>query len=189
MGCPIRTTQHALYETAVILLEYDPDVLEYWPLIPTDTLAASKSRRFLREPVFPYFFVIRTTSAGWDQFEFEEQLDRLSRAKPRFLHKDEKGVWHQAEIERRAALLGLYSRVHSWLPIHSNFVAPVETQHQLPTFTTDSSQLVELAVRPARVLAKIAIERFFARKNAWFVRGYSSGDAFSDEDERAQYLM
>lgn len=189
----IRTTPHALYQTAVILLENDPDVLEYWPLIASDTLvAASKRRRFLREPTFPYFFVIRSSSAGWEQFDFDEQLNRLSRAEPRLMRKDEKGVWHQSEIESRASILGLYSHVYSWSyppPIQGNFIASVETRDQLPNLTEHPSNLVDSTVCPTRAGAKAAIERFFASNNERLSRNCNSDDLFPYVDECDEYVM
>jgi putative transposase len=95
-------------------LEYASDVIEFYDQPPSIKLeyqsAAGKKLAVLHTPDF---FVIRETSAGWEECKMEEELNRLAEKSPNRYCRDDTRRWRCPPGETYAAHFGLYYRLVS----------------------------------------------------------------------------
>lgn len=127
MGVTIQFESHRNELARIYELEHDPDVLEYYDQPPSFELDyLSKSGRRNRHRYTPDFFIIRKSSAGWEECKTEEELKRLAEKSPNRYQQDEDGKWRCPPAEAHAHPLDLYFRVWSsaainWV-LQQNFI-------------------------------------------------------------------
>jgi transposase InsO family protein len=114
MGVTIQFESHKNELARIQELEHACDVIEFFDQPPSIKLeyqsAAGKKLGVLHTPDF---FVIRETSAGWEECKLEEELDRLAEKSPNRYCRDETGRWRCPPGESYAAQFGLDYRVVS----------------------------------------------------------------------------
>ncbi|MGA7414286.1 MAG: DDE-type integrase/transposase/recombinase, partial [Bryobacteraceae bacterium] len=121
MGVTIQFESHRVELPAIYELEHDADVIEYFdqaPSIKLDYSSADGKRLGVLHT--PDFFVIRQTSAGWEECKTEEDLRRLAAHNPnRYCRRQDR--WVCPPGETHAQTVGLYYRVRSSSEIHWMF--------------------------------------------------------------------
>ena len=115
MGRTIQFESHRNELAAVLEMEHDPDVIEFYDQPKSIKLNyQSKSGRALGVIHTPDYFVIRTTSAAWIECKMQEQLLKLAEDQPhRFRFDPGANVWRCPPGENYAAQFGLYYIVKS----------------------------------------------------------------------------
>lgn len=112
MGLTIQFESHHVELAGIHEMEHDPSVIEYYdqpqPIKLDYRSAAGKQLGVLHTPDF---FVIRTRSAGWEEWKTDEDLLKLSREKPNRYLLDNDNVWRCPPGEKLAGSFGLYYRV------------------------------------------------------------------------------
>jgi putative transposase len=121
-GCfPSRKMGHTIqYESltnelsAIYLMEYHEDAIEYWDQPPSFTLQyKTKTGATHRHTHTPDFFVLRHDSAGWEEWKMEDELPVLAEKMPaRYVHRENEG-WYCPPGEEYAQQFDLYYRVRS----------------------------------------------------------------------------
>jgi putative transposase len=119
MGVTIQFESHTVELWAIYTMEHDPQVFEYF-----DQPLAFKLRyrSAAGRPVTvwhtPDFFVLRTDSAGWEEWKTEEHLHALAHTQPQRYQRTPDGRWACPPGEAYAAPLGLTYRVRSAQELH-----------------------------------------------------------------------
>ena len=114
MGVTIQFESHRVELAGIYEMEHDPDVLEFYdqPIqIKLDYEAAGGKHLGVLHT--PDFFVIRRTTAGWEEWKTEEELLRLAERSPNRYRAGEDGQWHCPPGEVYARDFGFYYRVRS----------------------------------------------------------------------------
>ena len=113
MGVTIQFESHRVELPAIYELEHDADVIEYFdqaPSIKLDYSSADGKRLGVLHT--PDFFVIRQSSAGWEECKTEEELRRLAEHNSnRYCRREDR--WICPPGEAHAQTFGLYYRVRS----------------------------------------------------------------------------
>jgi transposase InsO family protein len=113
MGVTIQFESHRVELAAIVVMEHDPTVLEYYDQPPpVKLLYPSRGGRSLGVIHTPDFFVIRPDGAGWEEWKTERDLTRLSERMPGRYTRDD-GRWCCPPGDRHAEPLGLYYRVRT----------------------------------------------------------------------------
>lgn len=115
MGVTIQFESHTCEWPAILLLESDPEVLEYYnqPAEPLTLSYRSAKGRAVGCRHTADFFVIKKFGAGWHEWKFEERLIQLSQESPnRYVATDTHG-WRCPPGEAYAAEFGLFYELHS----------------------------------------------------------------------------
>lgn len=103
-------------------LEHDPEVLEYYDQpSPIELNYLSKTERPVRVLHTPDFFVIRLTSAGWEECKTEQELLQKSQDSPHRFQQAEQGQWRSPPGEQYASDLNLYYAIRSNAELNSTF--------------------------------------------------------------------
>jgi putative transposase len=114
MGITIQFESHKNELARIQELEHASDVVEFYDQPPSIKLeyqsAAGKKLGVLHTADF---FVIRETSAGWEECKMEEELDRLAEKNPNRYCRDGIGRWRCPPGETYALQFGLYYQVVS----------------------------------------------------------------------------
>jgi len=114
MGVTIQFESHCVELAAIYQMEHEADVLEYYDQPPPLKLNyASASGRRLGVIHTPDFFVIRMTTAGWEEWKSEDDLVRLAEHNSNRYRRHEQGRWCCPPGEAQASPLGLYYHVRS----------------------------------------------------------------------------
>ncbi|MGH9436909.1 MAG: Mu transposase C-terminal domain-containing protein [Terriglobia bacterium] len=114
MGVTIQFESHRVELAAIYELEHDPDVLEYFDQPPSFKLDYdSVGGRRMGVLHTADYFVIRKSSAGWEECKTQEELVQLNRRNPNRYRCDENGRWVCPPGEAHAAALGFYYCVRS----------------------------------------------------------------------------
>jgi putative transposase len=114
MGKIIQFESHRVELAIVLELEHDERVLEYYDQPCTIPLAYSAdSGRSLSVMHTPDFFVLRTSTAGWEECKSAAELQKLSEKSPNRYQRTPAGVWGCPPGEGFAESLGLYYRIRS----------------------------------------------------------------------------
>jgi transposase InsO family protein len=156
MGVTIQFESHRNELARIYELEHDPDVLEYYDQPPSIELVyQAKSGRQNRHQYTPDFFVIRTTSAGWEECKTEQDLIRLSQDSPNRFLRGEDDRWHCPPAESYANRFGFYFRLWSsaeisWI-FQQNFI-------WLEDYLRSDSLIVD------EIVAKTVLSRVEAQK-------------------------
>ena len=113
MGVTIQFESHRVELPAIIQLEHDDSVLEYFDQAPAIKLDyPSLDGRSLGVLHTPDFFVLRTHSAGWEECKTEEELARLSERNPNRYCRDSQS-WICPPGRQYAERFGFYYQVRS----------------------------------------------------------------------------
>ena len=113
MGITIQFESHRVELARIYELEHDPDVLEYWDQPPSYKLEyrSALGKRVVAIHTSDYF-VIRGTSAGWEECKTEEELIRWTQKSPhRYCRHDD--TWFCPPGENHAQAFGLTYCVRS----------------------------------------------------------------------------
>ena len=122
MGVTIQFESHRNELPAILELEHDKDVIEYYDQPPPIAIEyESMNKRRLRVLHTPDFFVIRSSAAGWEECKTEEELLSLSERNRNRYHKDEDGMWRCPPGEAYARQRSLYYRLRSSAEINWTF--------------------------------------------------------------------
>lgn len=81
----------------------------------------------------PDFFVIRETSAGWEEWKTENELPLLAQKQPARYQQDETGQWRCLPGEVYAAEFGLYYRLRSNAEVNWTLFSNLEFLHEYLT--------------------------------------------------------
>jgi len=115
MGVTIQFESHKNELAHIRELEHDPEVLEFYdqpPAILLDYLSARGRRLGVLHT--PDFFVLRQTTAGWEECKTEEELTRLEAKNSNRYRRAVAGEgWHGQPGEAYAAQFSFYYRVIS----------------------------------------------------------------------------
>jgi putative transposase len=114
MGVTIQAESHKNELAGIYEMEFDPETLEYYDQptpIKLDYLA--KNGKPVGVLHTPDFFVLRTTSAGWEEWKMESELVRLAQVMPNRYGLDAAGHWRCPPGEAYAAPFGLFYRLRS----------------------------------------------------------------------------
>jgi len=121
-GCfPSRKMGHTIqYESltnelsAIYLMEYHEDYIEYWDQPPSFTLRyktkAGANHGHLHTPDF---FVLRRDSAGWEEWKLEDELPALAEKMPARYARSENEGWYCPPGEEYARQFGFYYRLRT----------------------------------------------------------------------------
>ena len=153
MGVTIQFESHRVELPAILELEHNDDVLEYYdqpPSIKLDYSSAHGKRLGVLHT--PDFFVVRADSAGWEECKTEEDLIRLADRNPNRYCHDER-TWSCPPGKQYAEQFGLYYRVRSSGEI--NWVFQRNLQFLEDYFR---APLEVLSVHRQRVLALVAAQ-------------------------------
>ena len=114
MGVTIQAESHRNELAGIYEKEHDPETLEYYDQPPRIKLRyVAKSGRQVGVLHTPDYFVIRTDSAGWEEWKTEEELVRLAEQMPHRYVRGKDGRWCCPPGEQHAEPLGLFYRVRS----------------------------------------------------------------------------
>lgn len=114
MGVTIQFESHRNELAAIYEMEHSDAVLEYWDQ-PTAIKLEYKTPagRAIGVLHTADFFVLRTDSAGWEEWKLEEDLRRLSDSQPnRYQHAGD-GSWRCPPGDEYAREFGIYYRLRS----------------------------------------------------------------------------
>lgn len=127
MGVYIQWESKSVEGPAVLMMEHDEDVLEYYDQPNKIKLNYVNNNGKKGGTLYtPDYFVIRKNSAGWVEWKSEDDLIDLSKSQPWKYTKDENGEWRCPPGEQFAKQFGLEFKVCTnslidW-NIHRNFV-------------------------------------------------------------------
>jgi putative transposase len=114
MGVTIQFESHRVELAGIYEMEHDADVLEFYDqAIQIKLRYEGPGGKRLGVLHTPDFFVMRTTSAGWEEWKTEEHLLQLAKHSPNRYVSDEGGQWCCPPGEAYARELGFYYRVRS----------------------------------------------------------------------------
>lgn len=112
MGKTIQFESHKVELPGVEEYEEDPDVLEFYDQPYQITLEfLSNSGQIVKASHIPDFFVIRNTSAGFEEWKAEKRLEKLARLQPQRYILQENGQWLNLPAVAYAEKLGFYYRI------------------------------------------------------------------------------
>ncbi len=126
MGVSIQFESERVELWAIYAMERDDDVLEFYDQSSRIPLSyRAKSGHKTTQWHTPDFFVLRRTSAGWEEWKQADSLDRLSEDKPARYQQAGTGQWRCPPGETYAEQFGLSYRLRSSAEFH-----PLEIQNQ-----------------------------------------------------------
>lgn len=123
MGKTIQFESHTVELRAIYQMEHDPEVLEFYDQPPPFKIQyQSQSGRKIGHYHTPDFFVLRTDSAGWEEWKTESELLRLEQKYPSRYYRTVDGRWRCPPGETHAEALGLFYRVRCANELHPVFI-------------------------------------------------------------------
>lgn len=112
MGLVIQFESHRNELAGIYEMEYDDTVLEYYDQPPKiKLLYSSRNGRQVGVLHTADFFVIRKSSAGWEEWKTVESLKQLALKMPSRYQVDSDGNWRCPPGEELAKSLGLYYKL------------------------------------------------------------------------------
>jgi transposase InsO family protein len=119
MGCVIQARGHRLTLPAVIQMEYDDAVLEFYDQPPPFPIRYLTKASHETTPLArPDFFVMGQDSAGWTEWRSEKDLVQRARKMPNRYVRTADGQWRCPPGEAYAGQFGLFYQVHSTVEIN-----------------------------------------------------------------------
>jgi putative transposase len=122
VGKTIQFESRTVELPAIYTMEHNDDVLEYYDQPSKLDLSYHKNGRPVSFLYTPDFFVLRSESAGWEEWKAEEQLVALAEETPNRYQRDEQGQWRCPPGEAAAAAFGLTFRVRTDAELHPVYV-------------------------------------------------------------------
>ncbi len=175
MGVTIQFESHRNELPAILELEHDKEVIEYYDQPPPIAIGyEAMNKRRIRVLHTPDFFVIRRNAAGWEECKTEEELLSLSERNRNRYHKDEDGMWRCPPGEAYATQRSLYYRLRSSAEINWTFQRNI---HFLEDYFRIDAPLVSQAACEA-VKSIIASE-----PNLTLDQLYNRADAKANRDD------
>jgi putative transposase len=114
MAHSIQSESRTVEGPAILMMEFDDEVLEIWDQPPSFTISYKGTNgRTLGHIYTADFFVLRRDSAGWEEWKPEERLIRLTSTSPNRYQLGSDKKWHCPPGEEYANHFGLYFHVHS----------------------------------------------------------------------------
>ena len=114
MGVTIQFESHRNELAAIYAMEHSRVVVEYWDQPPPIKLAyRTRAGRAIGVLHTPDFFVLRTDSAGWEEWKLEEDLRRLAERQPQRYCRTAEGTWRCPPGEAYAHACGLSYQLRS----------------------------------------------------------------------------
>jgi putative transposase len=133
---------------AILMMEYDDDILEIWDQPPSFKINfRGTNGRNLGHTYTADFFVLRKNSAGWEEWKPEETLAKLAAKNPNRYYLGAEGKWQSPPCEEYASRFGLYFRVRSSAEI--NWVLQRNYKFLQPYFLIESDLLITEEVKQA----------------------------------------
>jgi putative transposase len=134
MGKTIQFESHQIELPGIEEYEEDPDVLEYYDQPYQFALSwTSNNGQTVRASHIPDFFVIRSKSAGFEEWKPEKRLEKLALKQPHRYIRTEDGCWHNLPACAYAKQLGLYYRIRldaeiDWIKYRNRLFLKAYTQ-------------------------------------------------------------
>ena len=114
MGCVIQARGHRTTLPAIIRMEYNNEVLEFFDQPPPFQIRyLTQAKREVTPLVYPDFFVIRDSDAGWQEWRSEKDLVQRAQKMPNRYVQTENNRWRCPPGEQHAEQFGLSYQVHS----------------------------------------------------------------------------
>lgn len=109
-------------------MERDDDVLEYYDQPARFPLHYhANSGRPTTQWHTPDFFVLRRTSAGFEEWKHAKELEKLAVTKRNRYQRDHTGIWRCPPGESYAEQVGLYYRLRSSAEYHPHYIQNLKT--------------------------------------------------------------
>lgn len=163
MGVTIQFESHRVELPIIYQLEHDDDVLEFYDQPPQIKLYyQANNGRKLGVLHTPDFFVIRTTSAGWEECKTEQDLKKLAEKSPnRYFHSEDE-QWHCPPGATYANQFGFYYHIRSDSEINwvlQRNIQFLEDYYRAKSLTVEESSLQSvisvISAQPGITLAKL----------------------------------
>ena len=114
MGVTIQFESHRVELPKVYELEHDEDVFEFYDQpAPIKLEYQGKNGRNLAHFHTPDFFVIRTSTVGWEECKTEADLEKLAEKSPNRYARQDTGHWLDRPGTEYAKQYGFYYRMWS----------------------------------------------------------------------------
>lgn len=114
MGVTIQFESHRNELAAIYAMEHTSAVVEYWDQPPAIKLAyRTPTGRAIGVLHTPDFFVLRTETAGWEEWKLEDDLRRLAERQPQRYCRTAEGLWRCPPGEAYAQTCGLSYQLRS----------------------------------------------------------------------------
>lgn len=99
---------------AILMMDYDDDVLEIWDQPPSFTIGYKGANGKMLGHIYTAdFFVLRQNCAGWEEWKPEERLQKLTERTPNRYQLGSDGKWRCPPGEEHSSRFDLYFHVHS----------------------------------------------------------------------------
>jgi putative transposase len=177
MGLTIQFESHRVELAFIYEMEYDTDVLEYYDQAASIQLDyQSATERHLAVMHTPDYFVIHTSSAGWQECKHERELERLAQKSPQRYCRNGDGRWRCPPGEAYAAPFGLYYRLRSSAEIDWTLQRNIQYLEDYWRFDVGgvASEVRELVVGEVRAAPGIRLSDLFRN-----LHGFASRDDIS----------
>lgn len=122
MGVTIQFESHTIELWAILVMEHDPDVLEFYDQPTTFQLHYQSGNRKVGPYYTPDFLVLRRTSATLEEWKAEADLQRLTERVPTRYLQTTDGQWRCPPAEEYAVSVGLSFRLHSSAELNATYV-------------------------------------------------------------------
>src|SRR6266699_2469682 len=124
MGVTIQFESHKVELWAILVMDHDPEVLEFFDQPDTFKLRyLDKAGKKMQGHYYtPDFLVLRTTSVCFEEWKTEADLKRLAALYPFRYQQREDGSWRCPPAEEAASALGLTFRVRSSAELHPTYI-------------------------------------------------------------------
>ena len=124
MGVTIQFESHKVELWAILAMDHDPEVLEFFDQPDTYKLRyLDRSGKKIQGHYYtPDFLVLRKTSVCFEEWKTEADLHRLAQRYPARYQQMEDGTWRCPPAEACVEPLGLTFRVHSSAEFHPTYI-------------------------------------------------------------------
>ncbi len=122
MGQTIQFESHTVELGAIYQMEHDPEVIEFYDQPPPFLIRyQNRAGRNIGHYHTPDFFVLRSMSAGWEEWKTEKQLKQLAAKYPTRYQQTESG-WRSPAGEVYASQFGLSYSVRTDRELNPIFI-------------------------------------------------------------------
>lgn len=124
MGVTIQFESHTVELWAILVMERDPDVLEFYDQPHTFKLQylGKPGKKMVGHYYTPDFLVLRRSSAAFEEWKTEADLRRLAQHAPFRYQQTEDGHWRCPPAEASAQALGLSFHLRSSAELNPTYV-------------------------------------------------------------------
>ncbi len=185
MGVTIQFESQRPELWAILIMDHDPDILEFYDQPHTFKLRyLDKSGKKMQGHYYtPDFLVLRNHSVCFEEWKPESELKRLAALYPFRYQQQEDGNWRCPPAEEAASSLGLTFRVRSSAELHPTYIdnlifledyfgvalsVPVQVQttilqrlHETPGLPLSALAYDGSGIRPNDVYAMLALDLLY----------------------------